>query len=84
MLGMVELKEGNLRRAYGGFSKAAELSPDYLDSHLQIGKLYLVGKEPEKAMEKAELVLGKDSENIEALILKGSVLLSQKETDKVG
>jgi hypothetical protein len=43
-----------------------------------------VGKAPAKAMEKAELVLGKDPENIEAIVLKGSVLLVQKESDKVG
>ena len=84
MLGMVELKQRNLKPAFGSFSKAVKLSPDHLDAHLQIGKLFLFGKAPEKAMEKAELVLGKDPKNIEALILKGSVLLAQKETDKVG
>ena len=41
-------------------------------------------KEPEKAMEKVELVLEKDPENEEAIVLKGSVLLYQKESDKVG
>ena len=33
-------------------------------------------------MEKAKLVLEKEPENQEALILKGSALLTQKETDK--
>ena len=84
MLGMVELKERILKPAYGKFSKAAELSPEHLNSHLQIGKLSLVMKEPEKAMEKADLILKKDPENEEAIVLKGSVLLYQKESDKVG
>ena len=84
MLGMVELKQRNLKPAYGSFSKAAKLSPEHLNSHLELGKLSLVMKEPEKAMEKVELVLEKDPENEEAIVLKGSVLLYQKESDKVG
>ena len=50
MLGMIDLKQGNLKPAYGKFSKAARHSPEHLNSHLQIGKLSLVMKEPEKAM----------------------------------
>ena len=30
MLGMTELKAGNFRQAYAGFSKAVDLSPDHL------------------------------------------------------
>jgi len=51
MLGMAELKEGNLRQAYAGFSKAAELAPGLLDAQLQLGRIFLVSKHPEKAME---------------------------------
>ena len=56
MLGMVELKEGNLRQAYGILSKAVELSPDNLEAQLHLGRLLLAGKAPEKAMEKARVL----------------------------
>jgi len=54
MLGMVELKQGNLKPAYGSFSKAAKLSPDHLNSHLHIGKLFLFAKAPEDVRDVGE------------------------------
>ena len=51
MLGMVEFKQGDLKPAFGRFSKAAKLAPDYLPAHLQLEKSFLIMKEPEKAME---------------------------------
>jgi tetratricopeptide (TPR) repeat protein len=60
MLGLIDLKEGNFRGAYGLFSKAVELNPADLDAQYQIGKLLLGAGQPDKAMEKAELILKKD------------------------
>ena len=44
MLGMVELKEGNFKQAYGSLSKAVELSPDNMKAQLHLGRLLLGGK----------------------------------------
>ena len=41
MLGMTELKEGNFKQAYAGFSKAVELKPDDLKAQLQMGRLLI-------------------------------------------
>jgi tetratricopeptide (TPR) repeat protein len=59
MLGLIDMKEGNFRGAYGLFSKAIELNPDDLDAHYQIGKLLLGAGQPDKALEKADLILKK-------------------------
>jgi tetratricopeptide (TPR) repeat protein len=82
MLGMTEFKLGNLKKAYALFNKSVELSPDLLDAHLQLGKFYLFGHKMDKAMEKADLVLSKDSNNVEAELLKGSVLIWEKKPKK--
>src|SRR4030042_1419551 len=75
MLGMVSLKKGNLRGAYGSFSKGVELSPGPLSAQAQLGRVFLMGGEPGKAMEKAELVLKQQPAHQEALLLKGGCLL---------
>ena len=49
MLGMTELKEGNFKQAYAAFSKTVDLSPDHLNAQLQLGHLFLLEKEPDKA-----------------------------------
>ena len=40
--------------------------------------MYLAGRAPDKALEKAELVLKAEPENVKAAILKASVLLREK------
>ena len=82
LLAMVDLKSGNVRGAYGGLIKTVELAPRNIPAQLQIGRLFLAAGLKDKAMEKAEIALGIDGKNKEAMLLKASVLLSQKQTDK--
>jgi tetratricopeptide (TPR) repeat protein len=82
MLGMVEIKRGNVKNAYGNLLKSTELNPDHLKAQVQIGKIFLVGRMPDKAMEKADLVLKREPKNEEALLLKATVLLARKDSDK--
>ncbi len=75
MMGMIEEKKGNLKQAFGYFSKATTLNPDHIKSNLELGKIFLVAKMPEEAMGKAELVLKKEPNNDEALLLKAGILI---------
>ena len=77
--GLVEKKTENLKRAYGAFLKAAELNPNFYPAQLELGKLLLLSRKETAAMEKADLILSAAPENQEAAILKGSVLLAQKD-----
>ena len=79
MIGMVSLKTGNLNSAFGNFSKAADLDPNHVKAQVEIGKLFLLGRAPDKAMEKAELVLKIDPKNEDARLLKAAVFLIRKE-----
>ena len=45
MLGMVELKEKNLQRAFGALSKAVELNTDFYDAQVALGNVLLMGQE---------------------------------------
>jgi tetratricopeptide (TPR) repeat protein len=82
MLGMIALKEGNIKAAYGNFSKAVELEPGNRDAQYQLGKILLGVRETDKAMEKAELLLRQDPKNTDALQLKGAVMVARKDFDK--
>lgn len=74
-LGLTELKSGNPRQAYGALAKAVELNPALMDAQLELGKLFNAARAPEQALQKADLVLAKDPDNTDALILKSAVLL---------
>src|ERR1039457_1487481 len=82
MLGMVAMKENDIKGAYGLFTKAVELDPANRDAQYQLGKIFLGARQPDKALEKAELLLKQDPKNADALQLKGAVMVSLKEFDK--
>ena len=81
MLGLLELKEGNFKNAYGDFLKVAELNPADMEAQYQLGKLFLGSGAPDKAMEKADLILKRDGNNIDGILLKGAVYVAKKELD---
>ncbi len=78
-LGKVELALQNLRGAFGNFKKAAELNPNLTDAQIGLGRILLLAREPDKALEKAELVLNKDKSNTDALLLKANALAAKKD-----
>jgi tetratricopeptide (TPR) repeat protein len=78
MLGMVDLKNGDIRLSFGELSKASELKPSHSPTQIQLGRMYLAANLPDKAMEKADIVLKGDSLNEDALLLKSSIYLAQK------
>lgn len=79
-LGMVELKSNELKKAYGNFAKAAELDAGHLGAQLELGKIFAAARMPDRAREKAELVLAKEPGNRDGLLLSASVLLAEKKT----
>ena len=79
MLGLTELALKNHEKAYKSFTRAAELSPDNLDVQIQLAKLLLGGRAPDKALEKVEMVLQREPANQEALMIKASALLARGE-----
>ena len=81
LLGQIEMQAGDFKAAYGSFGKAVELKPELLPAQVELGKLLLISGAPDKAMEKAEVVLAKEPANPEALMLKGSALLAQRQLD---
>ena len=73
-LALTHLKLGgatNLQGAFAEFSRTVELDKTNRDAHLKLGELFLLGNEPAKAREQADMVLGSAPNNTEGLILKG-------------
>jgi len=81
-LGLTGLKEGLPRKAYGALSKAVKLDPGMLAAQLELGKLFLAARDSEHALEKADVVLGSDPENTEAILLKSAALLRLEKIDQ--
>jgi tetratricopeptide (TPR) repeat protein len=81
LLGQIEMQAGDFKAAYGAFGKAVELNPDLLAAQVELGKLLLMSGAADKAMQKAETVLAREPANPEALMLKGSALLAQRQFD---
>ena len=66
-LGETHVKLGQAAEAFQAFSQAASINKDNIEAQLKMGQILLLGKETEKARKKAELVLEKSPENIDAL-----------------
>ncbi|MEA2083332.1 MAG: tetratricopeptide repeat protein [Thermodesulfobacteriota bacterium] len=81
-LGLTELKERVPQKAFGALSKAVKLDHGLLGAQLELGKLLLGAGDSEHALEKADVVLGNDPENNEALLLKSAALLRFEKIDQ--
>lgn len=79
-LGNVFELQKNYQKAFGHYKKAAELDPANFEVHAKIGRYYLVlGGDIDRAIEKRDLILGKDNANTDGLLLKASILIKQKD-----
>ena len=84
-LGLAHIKIGdraNLQNAFKELSRSIEIDPNIMDAHLKIGMLYLLSREFDKSIEKAEMVLKKEPKNVEAHVLLGNSLAGQKKFDQ--
>ena len=79
LLGQIAIKGEDYQGAFEAFGKAVDLKPELVPAQVELGKLLLVSGALDKAMEKAQIVLGKEPDNTEGLMLKGSVLLAKND-----
>lgn len=80
-LALAYLKLGglpNLQAAFAELSRTVELDQTNRDAQLKLGELYLLGNEPAKARERAEIVLVSAPQSTEGLVLKGRSLAGEK------
>lgn len=68
----------NLQSAFSEFTKTVELDKENTDAQLKLGELYLLGNEPHKAREYAEIVLASAPQNTDGLALKGRSFLTEQ------
>lgn len=80
-LALTYLKLGgipNLQGAYAELTRTVELDKTNQEAQLKLGQMYLLGNEPVKAREQAEIVLVSTPQNTEGLILRGRSLINEK------
>lgn len=80
-LALAYLKLGglpNLQAAFAELTRTVELDKANQEAQLKLGELYLLGNEPGKARERAEVVLVSAPQNTDGLILKGRSLAGEK------
>lgn len=79
-LGTVYEQQKDYRKAYGHYLKAEELNPEFLPNQARIGRIYIVLlNDLVKAQEKIDLILSKEPDNADALLLKAAVTLRNKD-----
>jgi len=80
-LALAYLKLGgltNLQAAYAVLNRTVELDGANYDAQLKLGELHLLGNDPAKARERAEIVLVSAPKNTDGLVLKGRSLMNEK------
>ena len=63
-----------MKLAFEELNKAVEFDPNLTDAQLKIGEFYLLSRDFDKAKEKAEFILKKEANNIDAKILMAATL----------
>lgn len=82
-LGMVFEQQGDYRKAFGNYQKAAELDADLLANQAKLGRFYLLlVNNVDKAQEKIDLILSKEPKNSDGLLLKSAVMLRGNNVDE--
>jgi tetratricopeptide (TPR) repeat protein len=68
----------HLQSAFTELNRSIDLDKSNDDAQLKLGELYLLGNEPKKAREQADIVLVSTPENTEGLVLRGRSLVSEQ------
>ena len=83
MLGMAEMKTGNLAARLRGFHRRRwSWTRSILKAHVELGRLYLGARMLDKAQEEIDIVLKEEPKNEEARLLQGAVYLMKQEYAK--
>lgn len=82
-LGKVYEQQKNYRKAYGHYLKAEELSPDLLENHAKLGRFYLLlMNDADKTQGKIDLILSKEPDNSDGLLLKAALMQRKDKTSE--
>ncbi len=77
-MALLDEKNRHFREMKENLLKTVALAPDYTDARLKLGTVQLLFGETDTAMQQAEFILKDSGQNLEALLLKASVLIRQK------
>lgn len=79
-LGKIYEQQKDYRKAFGNYLKVEELNPDHLVNQANLGRIYLtLANDTDKAQSKIDLILSKDPNNTEGLLLKAAMMLKKKD-----
>ncbi len=67
--------QDNLVSAFSELTKTVEIQPTHRQAQLLLGALYLLGNEPDKALERADFVLKTDPADADGLVLRANSLV---------
>ncbi|HWR04300.1 MAG TPA: tetratricopeptide repeat protein [Humidesulfovibrio sp.] len=82
LLGAVQIQDRNFANAYASYARAVELDPNEMDAQLGLCKLFYLQRSMDKVEEKADLILAKLPDHVEAGVIKAIVLSKQGRTDE--
>ncbi|HTL62254.1 MAG TPA: tetratricopeptide repeat protein [Nitrospira sp.] len=80
-MALLHLKLGqasHLQAAFAELTRSVQLDKHNQDAQLKLGELYLLGNEPARAREQADIVLVSAPQSQEGLVLKGRSLVNEK------
>ena len=80
-MALIHLQLGGLadiQRAFAELSRSLELNKNNRDAQIKLSELYLLGNEPAKAREQAEILLASAPQDKDALIIRGRSLINEK------
>jgi tetratricopeptide (TPR) repeat protein len=76
------MKLGSPRDAFQAYLKVEQLDPGNTEALMKLAGFFLLGKKPDKAKEKLDILLEKDPENLEALFLKAQMFTQKKDLEQ--
>lgn len=76
-LGLLYLQGGETKKAFAELVRAGDLNPDNLDANLKVAHFYLLSRKKEEARKRIELILAKDPNYRDALVLLANLELSE-------
>lgn len=68
----------NIQKAFAELSRSLELNKNNRDAQIKLSELYLLGNEPAKAREQADIILVSSPQDKEALVIRGRSLINEK------
>ena len=80
-MAVIHLKLGgitNMQKAFAELNQTLKINKNNRDAQVKLGEFYLLGNEPAKAREQAELILASAPQDKEALIIRGRSLINEK------